>query len=75
MGFLAPYAYFQVLLINLESGDVEKSDSVAASTSFSAARNKEGFDPWDALSSAQKVWAIRRLLQTEVARVTTELLQ
>jgi hypothetical protein len=75
MGFLAPYAYFQVLLINVETGEIEKSETVAASTSYSAARSKESPDPWDALSSTQKSSAIRRLLRGEVARVTATLLQ
>lgn len=74
-GFLAPYAYFQVLLINLENGSVEKSESVSASTSFSAARNKDGVNPWDALDAKQKIASIHRLLRVELNRVVPDLLR
>jgi hypothetical protein len=74
-GFLAPYAYFQVLLVNAATGEIERSAAVTASSTFSAARTEDSRTPWDALTPAQKVSAIKRLIRTEVIRVVPELLR
>lgn len=75
LGFLAPYAYFKVFLINLASGELEHEQAIAASSTASAARNRNGVDPWDALDAAQKVSAIRSLVRRELGRVVPKLLQ
>jgi hypothetical protein len=75
IGFLAPYAYIKVILVNLALGEVVREHMVTASNTISAARNKEGFDPWDALDSTQKVAAINRLVRAELNKVVPAMLQ
>jgi hypothetical protein len=75
IGFLAPYAYIKVILVNLALGEVVREQMVTASNTISAARNKEGFDPWDALDSTQKVAAINRLVRAELNKVVPAMLQ
>lgn len=75
VGFLAPYAYFKVFMIDLATGEVEGEQSVTASSTYSAARNTDGVDPWDALDPTQKVSAIRRLIRSGLIRVVPELLR
>ncbi|MFZ4479513.1 MAG: hypothetical protein ACOYNZ_06420 [Rhodoferax sp.] len=75
VGFLAPYAYFKVFLIDLASGELEREQAIAASSTVSVARNKNGIDPWDSLDAAQKVSAIRRLIRRELDRVVPKLLR
>lgn len=67
-GFLAPYAYFRVALIELRSGKVLKSERANASTAISAEQSMTG-DPWETLSSQQKVSVLQDLIRREVARV------
>lgn len=67
-GFLAPYAYFQVALIEVASGRVLAAEAITASASASAARGTQGLDPWEALDPAQKVAAIQRLIRGELVR-------
>jgi hypothetical protein len=73
-GFLAPYAYLKLLLIDLASGEVEREHAIAASRTISAARNKDGFDPWQSLDAAQKLAAISALMRGEFKRALPELL-
>lgn len=67
VGFLAPYAYFQISLIELSTSTILGRQLVTASTTFSAARNKEGLSPWDSLSASQKVTALDEMIKREVA--------
>jgi hypothetical protein len=74
-GFLAPFAYFQVLLINLANGEIERSEAVTASHGVSAARSSDGVDPWGALSTQAKVQALSRLVRVELERVVPVLVR
>jgi hypothetical protein len=74
VGFLAPYAYIKLLLIDLSSGQVEREHAIAASRTISAARNKDGFDPWQSLDAAQKLAAINGLMRGEFKKAMPELL-
>jgi hypothetical protein len=73
-GFLAPYAYFQVALVDLATWDILKLETVLASSTVSAARVEDGVDPWDALSASDKVSALQKLIRNETARVVPLLL-
>jgi hypothetical protein len=75
VGFLAPYAYMKVILINVATGEVEREQVISASNTISVARNKDGFDPWDTLDSSQKVAAINRLVRGELDKVVPGLLR
>ena len=73
-GFLAPFAYFQVSLVDLSSWEILKEEIVQASTTLSAARLDEGFDPWDILNADQKVAILQKFIRTETTRVVPLLL-
>ena len=75
VGFLAPYAYLKVLLIDLQSWDIERQQVVSASNTVSVARNKDQFDPWEALDASQKISAITRIVRAEMNRVVPVLLK
>ncbi len=75
VGFLAPYAYFQVQLVDLASGQTVSEKTVHASSTVSSARNENGLDAWGALSAEQKVRALQRMTSVELTRVIPELLK
>lgn len=65
-GFLAPYAYFRATLVDVRSGQVLKSRPITASQTISAAGAKGSGSPWDALSTEEKIEALRTMLVIEV---------
>jgi hypothetical protein len=67
-GYISPFTFFQIALIELPSRKVLKTRVVSASEPFSAASTPSGDDPWAALTSAQKIAAIEALLTREIAR-------
>lgn len=73
-GFLAPFAYLQLQLINLATGEVEKTEQVSSSSTLSAARNPTGTDAWSALEPAQKVRALQQLVRSGVGQAVPRLL-
>ncbi len=68
-GYISPFAYFRVDLIELPSRKLAKTRVVSASEPFSAARAPSGDDPWMALTAAEKIAAIEALLTREIGRV------
>jgi hypothetical protein len=74
-GFLAPFAYFQVSLVDLTSWEILKTEAVMASTTLSGARLKQGSNPWDILAPEQKVAILQKLIQKETLRVIPILLE
>jgi hypothetical protein len=73
-GFLAPFAYFRVALIDLASGRVLKQERANASTAISAETTLTG-NPWEALSAQQKVRTLQDLIRRELARIMPVLLK
>ena len=74
LGFLAPYVYIKVALVDLTSSKLMRQKVVMATTTLSAARNQGGADPWNALSSERKLTMLVEIVQQEAARVARELL-
>lgn len=72
-GFLAPFAYFQVSLIDLATSTVLKNRTMLGGTTRSAARGESG-DPWDALSDAQKIDLLLRIVRYQAFSATTEII-
>jgi hypothetical protein len=66
VGFLAPFAYFRVSLVEVASGKVLGEEAVYASL---IASRQSVSHPWDALTPKQKVEVIEGMLRAEVARV------
>lgn len=73
-GFLAPYAYFKVSLIDLATDSVLQDRAVTVSRVRSAARNEKGVDPWDALTPTQKVATLRAFVRQETGKAVASLL-
>ena len=71
-GFLAPFAYFRVVLIELPSGKVLGERAVMASTSYG---KQESLHPWDSMTSEQKVATLKGLIRGDMRRVVPELVQ
>lgn len=72
-GFLAPYAYFSVALVDLTTGRLVREEFVRASTTRSAARSPN-LEAWGALSDEDKVRTIASLIRDETMRVMPALL-
>jgi len=73
VGFLAPYAYFRLSLIDLATGQVLRDVPVFASVALSAARSASG-DAWDVMTPQQKANAIEALIRQETARAIPDLI-
>lgn len=67
-GFVAPYAYLAVSLIDLKTGAVIRTSPALESTSYSTARSTNAADPWDALTPEQKVRVLNNLLHRAIDR-------
>jgi hypothetical protein len=75
-GFVAPYAYINIALIDVASSRVIKKEKVTVSNPVSAgAAEKDIGNPWAALSSADKVRLVDFLVRREVERVVPELMK
>lgn len=68
IGFLAPYAYFSVSLIELPSMKVLRQQRITSATTLSSARNTTGADAWGALSSSRKIAILREFVTREIAK-------
>jgi hypothetical protein len=72
-GFIAPFAYFRVSLVEMASGRVTGYRDVIASTAVGAGRSPS-LQVWEALSAGQKVRMIRELIDREGGAAVRELL-
>jgi hypothetical protein len=71
IGFLAPYCYIKVLLIETQTGTLQRSESVARGTTLSAARAKDSMHPWDVLSPQEKITTIERMVKSETEKLVS----
>jgi hypothetical protein len=75
-GYIAPYVYAKVTLVDVKTSKVIAKQTIKATMTISSARAQQNLaTPWAALSSAEKVNAINRLIQREMARVVPLLLK
>ncbi|MBL8523679.1 MAG: hypothetical protein JNN20_08320 [Betaproteobacteria bacterium] len=75
-GMIAPFAYINVSLVDLSSSKVLKKQTIAVTSTISSARAQQSNQsPWLALSAAEKVSIIDRLVQREVGRTAQEIMQ
>ncbi|MGZ9080518.1 MAG: hypothetical protein ACXW2A_19535, partial [Burkholderiales bacterium] len=73
-GFIGPYAYFVVSLVELPSGRVVGRSVVTQTTSASSAF-QASFTPWTALTADQKVNMLDGLIRAGVQRAVPEVLK
>jgi hypothetical protein len=75
-GFVAPYVYIDVALIDVASSRVIKKEKITVSNPVSGgAAEKDIGNPWAALSSAEKVRLVDLLVRREIERVVPELMK
>ena len=72
-GFLAPFAYIDVALVDLGTGKVLAERPVHASTPYPASKSG-GLDPWEALPAEEKTRVLEALLRKEVEAAVPALL-
>jgi hypothetical protein len=72
-GFLSPFAYFLVSLVDLRTGQTLREERGLASDSISATSTDSG-NPWEALSGQQKVNKLVDLVSRELAIVMPKVL-
>jgi hypothetical protein len=69
-GYLAPYAYFKLHVIDVVTGDVLISQGLTTSRAYNISVNQtEEFDPWNALTEPRKIEALLELVRLELERV------
>lgn len=64
-GFLAPYAYFDMVLVEVATLDLKAEHRARASASV-ADPARQGLDPWEALSNERKVEVLQQLIREEI---------
>lgn len=69
-GFVAPYVYIKLSLVDLTSMQQTREQVITEGIVRSAARNKEGFDAWGALTPEEKVSWLQRIIRTNVSEAT-----
>lgn len=70
VGYLAPFAHFRATLIDTATTKVIKTETVRASQVLGAGQAQNGsVNPWDALTSAQKINKLRDMVRDEVTRL------
>ena len=67
-GFIAPYVYMRLALVDLTSGEVVRSRPSMAATAISASgTSARGADPWNILGDGAKIREIGRMLELQLA--------
>lgn len=74
-GFLSPYVYVRLSLIDVPSLAVIDSRTVVATKVLTAIGTKAGRDPWDVLDAGQKIETLKQMVSTEVQGLVPQLLQ
>ncbi len=73
-GYISPYAYFRIALIELPSRKIVSRRNITATMPFTSGRAPTGDDPWTALTPTEKVQAIEVLIKREIARLLPSML-
>lgn len=73
-GFLAPFCYIKVTMVDAQSGAIIRSETTSYGTTLSAARAKDSLNPWDVLSGDEKSAAIERMVRAETGRLVSQVL-
>ncbi len=74
IGFLAPYAYFQVFIVDLNTLQVVRSETAMAGHVHVPVLGSRTAHPWESMDDGRKVEVLETLLREELARVLPPLL-
>lgn len=66
-GFIAPYVYIRLDLIDLASLELLREETITTSSVRSAARNKTGSDPWGAMTPEEKISMLREFIKEHIS--------
>jgi hypothetical protein len=75
VGFMGPFAYFKITLVDLATSTAVREERVVASNATVETQFKSGVDPWAALPSERKVQLLQGIIRAEVFRVVPRLLK
>lgn len=70
-GFLAPYAYFDIYLVDVATLDLRAVHYARASTSASDP-GRQGLDAWQAMPNERKVEVLQMLIREEIGKAMQE---
>jgi hypothetical protein len=73
-GFIAPYAYLELALIDAQTMNTIRRSVVREATTVPTAASSGAANPWEALTNKEKFRELERLIQAAVARAVPELL-
>ncbi len=74
-GFVAPYVFIRLVLVDLGSLEIRGEQPITASMSRSASDNETGLDPWGSMTADEKVSALQSLIQERIAAAVPELVR
>lgn len=74
VGYLAPHAYLRLSLIDVAQGKVLRGKTLTASQVVTAAGTTAGANPWDVMSSAEKMSALSELIASATVPAWREIL-
>lgn len=74
IGYLAPYTYYKLQLIDMNKGVVERQRIVARAVAVVSGKGAGVSDPWDILSSVEKVQVLLNALNETIAATVPALL-
>ena len=67
VGFLAPYAYLSISLVDLKTGAVLRTRTTSETMSIGTGASPSQTHPWDAVPAATKVEALNGVIRKAVA--------
>lgn len=74
-GIIAPYLYIKLTLVDLGTLQVRSTQTITENSVSSSVQNKDGVDPWGALTPAQKMDALQALIHRHVADAVPRLFE
>lgn len=75
VGYLAPYVYVKVRLVNLATSTVEREKVVAQAVMMSSDRKEAAPDPWQAMTDRDKLVELTEMLKRSIVDTLPALLQ
>ena len=75
VGFLAPFVYVDVTLVDTASHTILRQTTITASETITSDSNTTGAGAWGALTTEQKMSALSQLLSKNLATAVPQLLQ
>jgi hypothetical protein len=74
-GFLAPFAYIKITLVDAKTMVVIREQTVEETTTLSTARAEGSLNPADVLTAAQKAAALQAMIRKAIARAMPDVLR